>query len=278
MMTFTLSRTTRLMIEPGRDSDQNEGPGNNHAGWPTPAGLGAWYEIDVEIEATPDPETGYIIGIDVIDRAVRSAATPLLREALLGESRIGIAALVAQIRDRTTEQLGHRPRTLRFRLSPRHELAWSSNSTTLDASTPMTPSQDTLLIREDFEFAASHRLHCPEQTDEWNQTTFGKCNNAQGHGHNYRVQVVVETNMDSHGMPVLGFDGLETIVKSQVLNRFDHKHLNDQCPEFETLNPSVENIARVCRDLLADSIGEAGGTFDSVTVWETEKTSCTCRR
>ena len=266
------------MIEPGRDSDQNEGPGNNHAGWPTPAGLGAWYEIDVEIEATPDPETGYIIGIDVIDRAVRSAATPLLREALLGESRIGIAALVAQIRDRTTEQLGHRPRTLRFRLSPRHELAWSSNSTTLDASTPMTPSQDTLLIREDFEFAASHRLHCPEQTDEWNQTTFGKCNNAQGHGHNYRVQVVVETNMDSHGMPVLGFDGLETIVKSQVLNRFDHKHLNDQCPEFETLNPSVENIARVCRDLLADSIGEAGGTFDSVTVWETEKTSCTCRR
>ena len=70
-MTFTLSRTTRLLIEPGRDSDQNEGPGNNHAGWPTPIGLSAWYEVDVEVEAAPDPETGYIIGIDVIDTTQR---------------------------------------------------------------------------------------------------------------------------------------------------------------------------------------------------------------
>ncbi|OUU93399.1 MAG: hypothetical protein CBC35_05570 [Planctomycetes bacterium TMED75] len=277
-MTFTLSRTTRLLIEPGRDSDQNEGPGNNHAGWPTPIGLSAWYEVDVEVEAAPDPETGYIIGIDVIDRAVRAAATPLLRAALLGDSRIGIGTLVAQIKDRTAEQLSQHPQTLRLRLSPRHEVAWRSNSRTLQKSTPMTSSQDTLLLREDFEFAASHRLHCPDQSDEWNQKTFGKCNNAQGHGHNYRVQVVAETTMDSHGMPELGFERLETIVKEQVLNRFDHKHLNDQCREFETLNPSVENIARVCRDLLAGPIGEAGGTFDSVTVWETEKTSCTCRR
>ncbi|MFM9169899.1 MAG: 6-carboxytetrahydropterin synthase, partial [Phycisphaerales bacterium] len=47
------------------------------------------------------------------------------------------------------------------------------------------------------------------------------------------------------------------------------------CPEFASLNPSVENIARVCHGLLAGPLADAGMPIDHVTVWETEKTSAT---
>lgn len=275
-MQFTLSRTTRLLIEPRRQMPNGEGPGNNHAGWPSPRGLCAWFEIDVELTAFPDPETGYIIGINVIDQAIRTVAYPLLQNTFFGKTAPGVAELVRQIYEGTEQVLGISPSTLRLRLSPRHEIAWRVLQQPAKKKNTMHHSSSTLLIREQFEFAASHRLHCPEQSDEWNRDTFGKCNNPKGHGHNYRVEVVAKTTMNADGMPSLGFIGLEEIVKQQLISRFDHRHLNDECSEFADLNPSVENITRVCRDLIRQPLSEAGGELDSITVWETEKTSCTC--
>ena len=275
-MQFTLSRTTRLLIEPRLQMPNGEGPGNNHAGLPSPRGLCAWFEIDVELTALPDPETGYIIGINVIDQAIRTVAYPLLQNAFFGETAPGVAELVRQIYEGIEQVLGISPSTLRLRLSPRHEIAWRVLQKPDEKKNTMHHSSSTLLIREQFEFAASHRLHCPEQSDEWNRDTFGKCNNPKGHGHNYRVEVVARTTMNADGMPSLGFIGLEEIVKQQLISRFDHRHLNDECSEFADLNPSVENITRVCRDLIMQPLSEAGGELDSITVWETEKTSCTC--
>ncbi|KAH0500735.1 6-pyruvoyl tetrahydrobiopterin synthase [Microtus ochrogaster] len=40
-------------------------------------------------------------------------------------------------------------------------------------------------------FSASHRLHSPSLSDEENLKVFGKCNNPNGHGHNYKVVVTV---------------------------------------------------------------------------------------
>ena len=75
----------------------------------------------------------------------------------------------------------------------------------------------------------------------------------------------------------MGFETVEAIVKREVIDRFDHRNLNEQCEEFESLNPSVENITAVSRDLLLSPLAEAGGRLREITVWETEKTSCTCR-
>lgn len=275
-MDFTLSRTTRITIEPGPDPAPGEGPGNNHAGWPSPRGLCAWFEIDVELTETPDSESGYIVGITEIDQAIRKVARPLLTENLLGDAGHGTGELVRRIHSAAADELGMTPSTLRLRLSPRHEIAWRALPRSSENETNMTAFDSTLLIREQFEFAASHRLHCPERSDEWNRETFGKCNNAHGHGHNYRVEVVARTEMDEHGMPTLDFRGLEAIVDEHVISRFDHRHLNEECSEFADQNPSVENITRVCRDLIREPIAQAGGGLESITVWETEKTSCTC--
>ena len=131
------------------------------------------------------------------------------------------------------------------------------------------PTTTTLSCQ--FEFAAAHRLNDPDLTAEENLALFGKCNRPNGHGHNYRLEVAV---LPPHG-PLFGMADLERVVAGPVLDRFDHRNLNVDCAEFATLNPTVENIAAVCFDLLRPMLAEEGVTLQRVTVWETAKTSAT---
>ena len=73
---------------------------------------------------------------------------------------------------------------------------------------------------------------------------------------------------------VLPVPDLEAIVEKNIIDHFDHKHLNRQVPEFHELNPSVENIARIIYERLAPHLPV---TLDSVTLWETPKTWCEYR-
>ena len=127
------------------------------------------------------------------------------------------------------------------------------------------------ILRQRFEFAAAHRLHVPSLSDDENRRLFGKCNHPSGHGHNYVVEPAVAVPT---GMPAFALADLERLTHERVIERFDHKHLNLDTSEFGVggLNPSVENIARVCFDLLRESVHAAGGELVAVTVWETEKT------
>ena len=145
-----------------------------------------------------------------------------------------------------------------------------SPSTLTLSELPAMPHQ--LLLTETFEFAASHRLHLSDRSDADNQALFGKCNNPNGHGHNYRIEVAAAIPMGSAGG--FGFAAMQKVVAREVMERFDHKHLNLDCPEFRQLNPSVENIAQVCHDLLKPAIAAQGATLRFVRVWETDTTSC----
>ena len=100
-----------------------------------------------------------------------------------------------------------------------------------------------------FEFCASHRLHNPDLSDEENRRIFGKCNNPRGHGHNYELQVTLIGAPDSTGrlVPTTEF---ERIVSETIIEKFDHKNLNCELDEFKSVNPSVENIARVIYQML----------------------------
>jgi 6-pyruvoyltetrahydropterin/6-carboxytetrahydropterin synthase len=62
----------------------------------------------------------------------------------------------------------------------------------------------------------------------------------------------------------------EEIVKTRVIDRLDHMHLNADVPEFAEVNPSVENIAVVIWGLLAPHVAPAA--LARVGVWETAKT------
>lgn len=118
-------------------------------------------------------------------------------------------------------------------------------------------------------FNAAHRLNNAAWTAEENQRVFGLCNNANYHGHNYDliVKVVGEPNPDTGY--VLDTKELSNLIKEQVLNRFDHKNLNLDTKEFETLNPSAENIAIVIYDLLKEKLDPALDL--QIKLYETER-------
>lgn len=99
-------------------------------------------------------------------------------------------------------------------------------------------------------FNAAHRLHNSAWTDEQNEAVFGKCNNKNYHGHNYDLIVKVVGTPNKETGYVIDTKILSTIIKEEVLDRFDHKNLNLDTQEFTNLNPSAENIAIVIYNLL----------------------------
>ncbi len=128
-------------------------------------------------------------------------------------------------------------------------------------------------LSQKFEFSASHRLHSAQLSDEENRKCFGKCNNPNGHGHNYEVQVTLAGEPDAGGL-LVDVPRFERIVAEAVIDRFDHKNLNVELPEFREAIPSVENIALVIYRLLKPRFADARGKLASVTVLETPKTWC----
>jgi 6-pyruvoyltetrahydropterin/6-carboxytetrahydropterin synthase len=107
-----------------------------------------------------------------------------------------------------------------------------------------------MLLTKRIEFAAAHRYHNEAWDAATNRRVFGPCNNEPGHGHNYLLEVTVAGPVDPHtGMVVNLFD--LKVVLQDVLEEFDHKHLNLDSPYFKGLIPTTENIATVLWDRLA---------------------------
>lgn len=106
-----------------------------------------------------------------------------------------------------------------------------------------------------FRFSASHLYRRPEWSEIENRTHFGKCANLPGHGHNYRLFVTLEGEID----PITGFlvdlAHLDRLVASRVVDRLDHQHLNTALADFAEGEqiPSSENlilwISKELRDL-----------------------------
>ena len=99
------------------------------------------------------------------------------------------------------------------------------------------------------DFSAAHRLHSPELSAEDNKSLFGKCNNPSGHGHNYIVEATLEGNLNAASGRAADVEKLQILVQ-KCADRFDHKHLNEDCPEFSNLNPTAENVSRVLFDMV----------------------------
>ena len=129
-------------------------------------------------------------------------------------------------------------------------------------------------LSQKFEFSASHRLHSPNLSAEENRQCFGKCNNPLGHGHNYEVQVTLAARDTDASGSLAKLPQFESIVSRVVIDRFDHKNLNEEVDEFRELIPTVENIAMVIFRLLKPHLTHGATKLAAVTVWETPKTWC----
>lgn len=93
-----------------------------------------------------------------------------------------------------------------------------------------------------YQFAASHRLHSPQLSEEENCRVFGKCNNPHGHGHNYVLEVSLSGDVDPATGMIANLSDLDAFVDRQVLDEFDHKSLNEDVPAFRNRVPTTENL------------------------------------
>lgn len=83
-----------------------------------------------------------------------------------------------------------------------------------------------------YEFAASHRLHNPNLPETKNIELYGKCNNPAGHGHNYVVEVSVEGEVDHKTGMMVDLMALDEAIRDLVAEKYDHKNLDVDLPEF----------------------------------------------
>lgn len=119
-------------------------------------------------------------------------------------------------------------------------------------------------------FSASHRLHNPSLSEEENRSIFGKCNNKNGHGHNYAVKITVCGPVDPITGMVMNLTDLKKHINS-VLEPLDHKNLDLDVPYFLDFCSTAENISVYIWNRLSKLLPE--GLLYEVKINETGKNS-----
>jgi 6-pyruvoyltetrahydropterin/6-carboxytetrahydropterin synthase len=131
----------------------------------------------------------------------------------------------------------------------------------------MRPADYKAYFGRRYMLSASHRLHSDALSTEENRTVYGKCNNPHGHGHNYIVEVLAGGAVDRETGMVLNMATLDSVVRTRVLDRFDHTNLNPD-PLFANRVPTTENLCRAVYEILYGSLAPA--KLVQVRVEETE--------
>lgn len=103
-------------------------------------------------------------------------------------------------------------------------------------------------------FNAAHRLFNPAWSDAENDKIFGKCAYPNYHGHNYELIVKITGIPDPNTGYVIDTKVISDLVRREIIERFDHRNLNEDVSEFKNLNPTAENIAIVIYNLLRPHI------------------------
>lgn len=118
-------------------------------------------------------------------------------------------------------------------------------------------------------FNAAHRLYNPDWEFDKNEAVFGKCNNKFYHGHNYELIVqLIGTPSPETGF-VYDLKLLSDLISEHVLEKFDHKNLNEELVEFKNLIPTAENISIVIYNILRPLIDQQLDL--KITLYETPR-------
>ena len=128
-----------------------------------------------------------------------------------------------------------------------------------------------MLITRRETFSASHRLWNPDLSEAKNLELFDKCANANGHGHNYVLEVTVAGTPSWETGYVIDLKNLKQLIKHEIIEKVDHKHLNLDVEFLRGIIPTAENVAKTFWDILASKIPQ--GSLYAVRLHETENNS-----
>lgn len=146
--------------------------------------------------------------------------------------------------------------------------ARSSNSSLETATTNRSLDGEVVVTRRTH-FNASHRLVNTDRSARWNRNTYGPCNNPNGHGHNYVLEVSVVGRPDPSTGYVIDLGELKEIIARQITGKCDHRNLNLDVDFLTGIIPSAENLVIAFWNQLAPHIMK--GRLHCVRLWETER-------
>jgi 6-pyruvoyltetrahydropterin/6-carboxytetrahydropterin synthase len=257
-----LARQVRFSINPFGPVDT--AGSNSFASNPPGEGLAIYFSLWVEVAGEIEADTGFVVNVIEIDKAVRKYAAAFIgeyiRKQFAAQTHISfseISDLLGQTWRTIKDKFGKGTITaLRLELNPFRKIGIEAEDS------------KEMIISEKFEFAATHTLWNDKFSKEENFEIFGKCANPTGHGHNYMVEVSLKVAVKGQWM---GMGVFEKIVDENLISLVDHKNLNVDVPQFVKTIPTVENIAVFAWEKLSPMLGE---NLNCVNVWETDKTYC----
>ncbi|MFN5318213.1 MAG: 6-pyruvoyl trahydropterin synthase family protein [Bacteroidia bacterium] len=119
-------------------------------------------------------------------------------------------------------------------------------------------------------FNAAHKLHREDWTEEKNLAVFGKCANANWHGHNFDLFVTVKGNPNPETGFVIDLKLLSELIREHIVEALDHKNLNLDVSFMKGIMPSTENLAIKIWEILDPYIKTEHCVLHCVKLYETE--------
>ncbi|MBL8047869.1 MAG: 6-carboxytetrahydropterin synthase [Chthonomonas sp.] len=235
----------------------------------SPYNHGHNYTLEATFAGEISPADGMVINIKTLDDMIRRQVTDEFNGKSINDEVAHFASaspslenLLHYISRKLDPPAEARLTSLLLREMPDLWGAWRADQPTM------------ISLTRSYEFAASHRLHIAALSDAENQELFGKCNNRNGHGHNYILEVTVTGEPDATTGWICDLLALDEVVNARVVDRYDHKSLNEDIPEFAGLNPTSEVVAQVIFDRLR---GQTPAKLAEVRLWETARSAFTVR-
>ncbi|ARU41449.1 hypothetical protein CCB80_10020 [Armatimonadetes bacterium Uphvl-Ar1] len=231
--------------------------------WASPFNHGHNYVLWVSARGPVDESNGMVVNIKWIDDVLKERVIARFDQKSINDEVEGFADqspslenLLLHFRDELTGLPGGVETThLKLEETPLLYGEW-------------TKENDMVTITRVYEFAASHRLDVPELGQDENVRLFGKCNNPNGHGHNYVLEVTVSGAIDSVTGMSVDLGALDAVCEEEVVGRYDHKNLDLDIPEFAGRNTTSEVVAA---EIFGRLDGLVPGRLERVRLYETAR-------
>lgn len=233
--------------------------------WASPFNHGHNYVLEVAAVGPVDPETGMVVNIKRIDDVLKERVIAAFDQKSINDEiphfhsrSSSLENLLLYLRG----QLLDLPEPARLTGLRLEEMP------TLWAELNESHGTWTMTLTRTYEFAASHRLNAPALPHERNLELYGKCNNPAGHGHNYVLEVTVSGTPDPETGFLTDLGALDDAVNRLVVDRYDHKNLNEDLPEFAGAITTSEVVVQKIWDTLD---GQLPATLHRVRLYETAR-------
>jgi len=136
----------------------------------------------------------------------------------------------------------------------------------------------TVYVSRKYGFSATHRLHASALSDAENRAVYGKCNNPDGHGHNYEVEVTIAGPVDGVTGRAVSLEALDALTAREVIDPLRYRNLNVEVEAFRAAVPTTENLTlevdRRLRAAWTSAFPTGQPSLQKIRIWETERNIC----